>query len=201
MGFLQDVYENNLTVRAGYLQGVPAKHVAEQIGLKDRAEVDRILTYLNDGGLIKFTSIEPSVAITKYGIDEVEEAIANPDAKTAHFLPINIIHISGNATGSAIQVGTAHSTQTVTTERADWTALAGLMSGLRDAHPATLPDDGRRATAAADLDAVEAQLKLPTPRAKFVRECLLSVRKVLESAAGSTVARELGTWLNDAGWQ
>jgi hypothetical protein len=71
----------------------------------DADEASRIGEYLRDKGLIKFVTIRPQVAITDYGIDYVENALAEPEKPTALFPPVNILRI-GQMVNSQIQQGT-----------------------------------------------------------------------------------------------
>jgi hypothetical protein len=200
--FLLALYRQAKTVKAGRLQNAPAYQLAQEIGVGDHAEVDRIIDYLEDSNLIKLVTMGPGVAITKHGIDEVERALTIPDEETQHFLPINVITVHGDVTGATFQQGTsgtAQATATGTTAPGlNWDGLAELLPAIRAAIT-DLPEPAR-AAASADLQSVEAQLKSPTPRIGFVRECLSSLRKILESGAGSLAGRQLAEWLGGQGW-
>jgi len=108
--YLVFVYDQWQRVSAGHLQSLPATVVHEHIGI-DRQEGDRIEEYLKGRGLIKYVTMGPTVAITTYGIEYVEQALAEPDEPTEFFPAVNVLHIE-QVINSQIQQGTTHSQQT-----------------------------------------------------------------------------------------
>ena len=60
--------------------------------------------YLQGEGLPQIRTMDGNVSITHEGILEIEEAIENPDQRTEHFPPINIINIH-SMENSVIQQG------------------------------------------------------------------------------------------------
>lgn len=62
-----------------------------------------------------------------------------------------------------------------------------------------LPDD-RRSEVAAEADSVDAQLRAPKPRWAFVRECLASIRNIVENAAGNLLGDLFKTFPLVAAW-
>jgi hypothetical protein len=53
------------------------------------------------------------ILLTDAGIDEMKRSRAAPDQATEHFPPISVIHVEGDALGSAIQVGSPRAHQAV----------------------------------------------------------------------------------------
>jgi hypothetical protein len=137
--FLHYLYKANLEMPFGQVQAIPATDVGKAIGVIDDREVDRIITYLKDAGLIRFMTFGPTVGITSAGIDEVERALAEPAKPTSYFAPINVIAIAGGVHGSQIQQNAHSSTQTTTLH--DFSRKAGpferfIMRGPRTVIPA-----------------------------------------------------------------
>jgi len=53
------------------------------------------------------------ILLTRAGIKEMKRSRGAPDQATEHFSPISVIHIQGDAIGSAIQAGSPRAHQTV----------------------------------------------------------------------------------------
>src|SRR6185437_4570001 len=66
--------------------------------------------YLVEEGLLERVAFQGVIAITHHGVKEIEQARREPEKRTTHFPPINVIHI-GQMTGSQIQQGTHDSVQ------------------------------------------------------------------------------------------
>lgn len=103
----------------------------------------------------------------------------------------NIIYNTniGNMTGSQLQQGTTGSTQTYT-QSAD---LSGISAFVEKLLPAIgeLSNPTDRDQLQSDLETIRSQLKAPTPKTGMIRECLHSVKNVLEGAAGNLGATYL----------
>lgn len=92
--------------------------VGRAIGLTGYQEVDAIIHYLADEGLIEITTMGddngPTIELTHQGVVEIERARTNPQSRTEHFPPmVNIINVQ-NMHGSQIQQGTVNSSQSQT---------------------------------------------------------------------------------------
>ena len=94
-----------------------------------------------------------------------------------------------NMTGSQLQQGTTGSTQTYT-QSAD---LSGISAFVEKLLPAIgeLSNPTDRDQLQSDLETIRSQLKAPTPKTGMIRECLNSVKTVLEGAAGNVAATYL----------
>ncbi len=94
-----------------------------------------------------------------------------------------------NMTGSQLQQGTTGSTQTYT-QTAD---LSGISAFVEKLLPAIgeLSNPTDRDQLQSDLETIRSQLKAPTPKTGMIRECLNSVKTVLEGAAGNVAATYL----------
>ena len=91
-----------------------------------------------------------------------------------------------NMTGSQIQQGTTSSTQSYS-QSLDIAGLSSFTEKLL-ASVGDISSSVDREQIRSDLETVQSQLRAPNPRIGIVRECLLSVKTILEGAAGSIVS-------------
>jgi hypothetical protein len=150
----------------------------------------KIAQYLVDEGLLEWAALGGLMAITHWGIKEIEEAIAAPDKATEHFPPLviaqNYIQV-GSMVASSVQQGTQGSVQ-IASQGIDADTLLALVADIhRVVESAALEEDGRD-EAAADLATLDAQLASPRMKAGIVREGLASLQRIIESAVASGVA-------------
>jgi len=165
---------------------IQLSELADSIGIQI-ADADLAAEYLHAEGLIEFTAFGPTISITHLGVVEVEKALANPDAPTSSFPPVNIMVI-GSVTGSQIQQGTERSSQTAQFHETDLPALRDLVSLLRSQLPSLNLESGISEEYRSELSTIEAQASSPRPKPAIIREPLSSLRAIIEGAAGSAVA-------------
>ena len=165
----------------------------EHLGLSDE-EVGGVCRYLEGEHLI--TSGQEywghhtpfMILLTHAGIEEMKRSREAPDQATEHFPPISVIHIEGDAIGSAIQVGGPRAHQAVPTGELNPDNVREIV-GKFEAQAASLPlPDGDAAQLRADMAAVKAQIGLPTPDHYTIRGHLRSARAILEHATGAAAA-------------
>ena len=127
----------------------------------------------------------PSVALTHRGVVEVEAKLTEPNTPTQHF-PMNVINI-GQAFNSPIQQGTVGSTQSVSFSSTDLQAVSRLLQDLKG----KLPDLGLARDDAqaveSDIATIEAQVSSPRPKIEVIKECLRTVRNIVEGIAGAEI--------------
>jgi hypothetical protein len=199
--FLLELYRDNKSVAPGHLQSVHAEEIGRRIGLADQRELEQIWQYLNDAHLLELMAMGPTLAITKWGIDEVEQAYREPDKRTVHLPPLNVIYnvIHGGVHGSTVQQGTTSSTQSVDqSHRVDWDSLRAILRDLRSSADG-LPGD-QRDEVLAEVAGVEAQSQSPRPKLPIVQMCLTSLRAVLANTAGDLAAAPLIEWMKLHHW-
>lgn len=95
-----------------------------------------------------------------------------------------------NMTGSQLQQGTTSSTQTYNAQGADLSAVAEFVERLLPAI-GELSDATDRDQMQSDLETIRSQLNAPKPKTGMIRECMLSVKSVLEGTAGNLAATYL----------
>lgn len=100
------------------------------------------------------------------------------------------IHFHRDVTGSQIQQGNSGSSQSISSGL-DAAALKSLSSELwRVISELGLPPDTAQQLTA-DLKSVDAQLGAPQPKDSVLRECLSSIRNILEGCVGSALTSGL----------
>jgi hypothetical protein len=102
-----------------------------------------------------------------------------------------VIHIEGDAIGSAIQVGSPRAHEAVSIGDLSLDTVREIV-GEFEAQAASLPlPDGDAAQLRADMAAVKVQTGLPTPDHHTIRGHLQSARAILEHATGGAAAAGL----------
>jgi hypothetical protein len=131
------------------------------------------------------------VAITHFGVVQVEQALSTPEKPTEYFPPvINILSV-GSMTGSQVQQAGAGSAFAGTLSDVDLGKLRSLILDIK----AVFADPSTNADVRAQLEpqvvTLDAQVCAPRPNKVIVREALNSVRNILEGMAGSLLASGL----------
>ncbi|HUL25709.1 MAG TPA: hypothetical protein VLW44_08040 [Streptosporangiaceae bacterium] len=131
------------------------------------------------------------ILLTHAGIEEMKQSRQAPDQATEHFPPISVIHIEGDATGSAIQVGNPRAHQAVFIGDLNLDTVREIV-GEFEAQAASLRlPDGDATQLRADMAAVKVQTGLPTPDRDTIAGHLQSARTILEHATDRAAAAGL----------
>ena len=131
------------------------------------------------------------ILLTHAGVEEMKRSREAPDQATEHFPPISVLHIEGDAIGSAIQPGSPRAHQAVSVSHLNLDNVREIV-GVFEAQAASLPlPDGDTRQLRADMAAVKAQTGLPTPDHSTIRGHLQSARAILEHATDRTAAAGL----------
>jgi hypothetical protein len=156
-----------------------------EIGLT-RDETERVVDYLRNERLIRTLTFD-KVAITHQGVLQIEQALSQPDKPTDYFPPVNIINVQ-QMVNSQIQQGTYQSTQTADFSQDDLEEVTNFVNSLKGqlSEFGLVPE--KEVEAQAEIASVEAQLKSPRPKSSIIKECLLSLRSILEGMAGNAAA-------------
>ena len=78
------------------------------------------------------------ILLTHAGIEEMKRSREAPDQATEHFPPISVIHIEGDAIGSAIQVGSPRAHRPSPSVTSTWTRFARSWVSSRPRQPRCL---------------------------------------------------------------
>lgn len=181
--FLHRLYE---------LSGADEHKPFNMFGLGEELGFEKILTqkivrYLSKEKLIKHWSPD-GVAITHWGIKAVEQAVSRPDEPTEYFPPVvNIISI-GEMVGSQIQQAGPLAEQVIAIDEADFGLIDELLESLKGSMGELPLAPKSKADLEADIQTIEAQMSASKPKASIIAECLASIRRILEEAAGNVLA-------------
>lgn len=169
-------------------------NIGEKLGFSHE-ETENIGHYLNEEGLIEYVLTGPQIAITHDGVVEVEKALSSPEEPTEHFVPIvNIINVQ-HMEGSQIQQGTVNSTQTGNFTVEFQENLSGFITLLREKLPELKVQEEDKSELEADIATVELQLSSSRPKSNIIKECLSSIKRVLEGVTESVVVSGLLKYL------
>ena len=140
-----------------------------------------IVHQLVDAALVE-EIYDGEVRLTDASRREVEQS--QPKSTEAHVTPNISMYFSGNAYG--VQAGTVGSNQYVAVDLAsERPAIQSFLAALRqELDELPISSEGRDIVSA-DIDTVEAQLRIPKPRNTILRETVSSLREVALGAAGS----------------
>jgi hypothetical protein len=132
--------------------------------------------------------LEFSLELEKQGILGEGLTFTQQEKMAANNITYNSINIE-NMTSSQLQQGTTGSTQTYT-QSAD---LSGISAFVEKLLPAIgeLSNSTERDQLQSDLETIRSLLKAPAPKTRMIRECLTSVKTVLEGTAGNLAATYL----------
>src|SRR5262245_47883454 len=160
-----------------------ANDIAVALGF-DRELTARITDYLADEGLIQYRALGGIIGITHQGIREVEDAVSHPDKPTQYFPAVNVINI-GSLVGSSILQGSPGSHQSTRISHSGQRELAVVLAEIRQSIERLGLDAQQQTDLEGDIGTVEAQLTTSKPKSSIVRECLSSIRGLLEKAGGA----------------
>ena len=181
--FLLKIYEETDGSTRSYLDG---KQVGEALGF-DRGYSTDIYYYLKSKELIEPYGGGLTLMITQYGIDEIEEALKQPDEPTENFPAFNQYNINiENMSGGAVQQGTENSTINITST----TELNSVLSFVKELGlfaQNSIEDVEVKNEIVADIETIKHQAKSPKPKSSIIKETLLSLKNTMEGAAGGLI--------------
>ncbi|MDD4754137.1 MAG: hypothetical protein PHT78_13010 [Desulfitobacteriaceae bacterium] len=178
--FLQKLYD---TTDGNSAYMVDMWELGTELGF-ERVKILNVVDYLTDEGLIEPKALGGGIAITHYGIIEIEEAQSSPDSPTQHFLPLNVIHIE-NMNNSAIQQGTSYSTQSINFDTDKTEDLKKIINEIENIKEQITLDRLVSDELASEIDTLKSQIKSPKPKNIIVKESLKTIRSILEGVAGN----------------
>jgi hypothetical protein len=125
------------------------------------------------------------IVLTRAGIEEMRRSRQAPDQATGHFPPISVIHIEGDAIGSAIQAGSPRAHAGVSTGDLNLDKVREIVAEFEARAACLHLPDGDARQLRADMAAVRVQTGLPAPDHDTIRGHLQSARAILEHATGA----------------
>ena len=127
------------------------------------------------------------IAITHRGVLEVEELRDKPEVPTKHFPAFNVINV-GTMIGSQISQASPASSQQITIGTDEKSAIENLIRELREKTSELALQAEDLSELRAEIATLESQLQSSRPKSNILRECLRTVRGILEHAAGASKA-------------
>lgn len=112
------------------------------------------------------------------------------EREAAVSIPQNITNFYGLVEKAQVQQGTIDSTQIIVTESVNIDAIKEFLAELGSKSSELELDDTVRAELEAEINTLRAQVESPKPKAGIIKESLISLRTIMESASG-TVAGQL----------
>jgi len=155
---------------------------------RDLAE--KVGMYLKEERLIKFHTCEPNIGITHWGVKVVEEALSNPEKSTDYFPPVNIIS-TGDIVNSQIQVQSVGAKQTMESKIPEYEKLEVALDQIQASLDKLELNAEQRSDMAGHIGTIRVQMSLYEPKVGIIRECVSSIRHILEGIAGSVLASGL----------
>jgi hypothetical protein len=166
----------------------PPSQIGKELGF-DKDLAWNIVIYLKGEGLVKLYG--KSITISHQGVREVERALSNPNEPTPYFSPvINIISV-GQMKNSQIQQASSGAKQVTTIDESKYEQLKEFLQSLKESIERLELEPQQKSDLQAEIQTIDAQMSSSMPKNTIIMECLGSVRKVLEGAAGSAIASGL----------
>lgn len=191
-------------------------------------EVDALVLYLKNEGLLTLHSLGRVYKMTHAGVAEYKAAVNHPAAPTRHFPPVNVIDVEragqsmvshepeavppvpvqpappaatpSRAESPTLPPRTGVSAQAqIATKAFDSAVIKALVREIRAANITLSRTDSD--TLNSDLATVEAQLKRPQPRRLFIAESFGSARTIIGGAGEDLLAGKIALLLVEmAAW-
>jgi hypothetical protein len=165
---------------------VDPAQVGAELGLSGSV-LERIYDFLHSQGYIQF-DIRDYACITHNGILEVERMLSNSNKLLPHHPSVNYTIQIEQMIGSQIQQGTNQSYQISTDNSNDIEAMRKFVADLKNQLTELPLSPEAQAEVESDISTLESQLKSPRPKSAVLRECLSSIRTVLEGITGNVIA-------------
>ena len=167
--------------------------IGEDLGF-DKITTDLIGQYLLKEGLIEQHAFGPIIGITHAGIKDLEYAITNPGKPTRHFPPVVNMIDAEDAAGPGSRAGGSGPEK----EAFDIKSSGGygaFIKILKDKLAELQFPQNDNSVLKSDIATIEAQLFSDRPKTGIIKECLLSIKDILESATSGLIAEELLKYL------
>ena len=131
------------------------------------------------------------IAISHLGVREIEEALGNPDRPTQYFPAVINITSIGTMTDSQLQIDSPGATQVATFNENGYEGLKEVIQSLKESIDQLDIDTQQKSELQADIQTIDAQISSSKPKATIITECLGSIKRILEGAAGGALASGL----------
>ncbi len=170
------------------VKGLP--RLGNELGLEND-ETNEVLIYLDEEGLAVIYFNEDKISITNRGISAIEEAELNPTIHTRYFPPI-IEDVGVGTAGrfSAFEKGTKRALDK-TISSVKYKEIKKSVEMITDSIDKLDLDPELKSKLKAEIITIKVQISLPRPDIDVIRDCVSSIRKILETASDSLLVRRL----------
>lgn len=131
------------------------------------------------------------IGISHWGVRAVEEALNKPDRPTQYFPAVINITSIGQMKNSQIQIDSPGATQVATFNENRYEKLKEVIQSIKESIDQFGIDQQQKSELQADIQTIELQISSPKPKATIITECLGSIKRILECAAGGAIASGL----------
>jgi hypothetical protein len=166
--------------------------IGEELDFDDR-DLVKIEQYLRGEGLIDHSpgfGGAMDIKISHKGVLAVWGDLPNPDRPADHSPSQNIIVID-QMINSQIQQGSPEATQVATFNENRYEELKEVIQSLKESIDQFGIDQQQKSKLQTDIQMIEAQISSSKPKATIITNCLGSIKRILEGAAGSAIASGL----------
>lgn len=154
--------------------------------------ISKLIRYLDKEDLIIFREDSGiTISISHPGIIEVENALSKPNEPTEHFPPVKNTIILKNIKDSQIQIHSPDATQIKTLDKELIDLLKELVSFIESNNSQLNLPKVKEQEFLADVKTIETQMTSPNPKRNILKESMVSVRRILETATGQIIAMQI----------
>lgn len=164
--------------------------LGQELGFENK-EIDDILNYISNAGLAIVYVNEEKVTITNKGIGAVEEAELNPVASTKYFPAIMGVRDFGGSDESQLLKQPYEARHDTKIRSIKFKELKRSMELIRGSMDKLRMTPELKSKLMAELITIDVQISQPEPDEEVIRECVGSIRSILENATGSLLVRRL----------
>ncbi len=113
------------------------------------------------------------------------------EKRVAATITYNIKNFISQMTNSQIQQDTTYSSQSLFNNEIDIEKLKQIVNLIKESVDSLDIPEQSKSELTADIDTIQTQILSPKPKTSIIRECLHSIRNVLEGVAGNVLAPHL----------
>jgi len=151
----------------------------------DKSEINGILDSVRN------IILDWSLKLEERGILGEDMTFSEQEKKAVPSITYNI----GQMLNSQIQHGTSNSKQSISSEGIKLDELIKFVNSLRESIKDLKLQKDKESEFESEIMTIEAQTKSPKPKTSIIRESLISIKNILEGAAGSIIAAKLLEYL------
>lgn len=164
--------------------------LGQELGFEDD-EIKEVLNYISDEGLAIVYLNEEKITITNKGISAVEQAELNPMASTKYFPAVISVRHSGRSGEWPLPTQfyeAKHDAKLRSIKLKELKKSTDLIMGTMDKLQIK---PKLKSKLRAELITIDVQISQPKPDLDVIRECVGSIRSILENATDSLLVRRL----------